>query len=199
MRGLNADTVRKQDLEHWVRIYNDTILQLSKQFPMTLPPACQLQLIPLECIDANHYNPNKMAPPESHLLQHSIKKNGFTMPIILNRVKGRERYTLVDGFHRFSLLNTSPDLQALPGYIPALILDLPEEKCISTSVRHNVARGAHQVELTANLTIKLREMGWSNEKIGKELGMEPDEVLRMQQITGLASAFRDQDFSQAWR
>ncbi len=69
---------------------------------------------------------------------------------------------------------------------------------MSTSVRHNIARGSHQVELTADLIIQLREMGWANNKICYELGMDQDEVLRLQQVTGLAAAFKEQDFSLSW-
>lgn len=189
----------KHNVEYWVHIYNHTIQALAELIPAPLPPVCQLQLVAIDKIEANRYNPNKMAPPENHLLKNSIEKNGLTMPLIVNRIKGDSVFILVDGFHRYELLTSHPELQSLPGYLPVLILDLPEEKCISASVRHNVARGAHQVELTANLIVQLKEMGWSNQHICQELGMEQDEVLRMQQTTGLAAAFKDQDFSQAWR
>lgn len=185
-------------IESKVLFYNQTIKWLAECFLGALPPVCQLQLVAINQIEANHYNPNKMAPPENQLLKHSIEKNGLTMPILVNRLKHESRYILVDGFHRYELLSAYPELQSLPGYLPVLVLELPEEKCISASVRHNVARGTHQVELTANLIIQLKQMGWSNQQVCKELGMEQDEVLRMQQITGLAAAFKDQDFSNAW-
>lgn len=185
-------------LESKVCFYNQTIRELADLFQNSLPPVCQLQLIAINQIEANHYNPNKMAPPENQLLKHSIEKNGLTMPVIVNRLKHQSRYVLVDGFHRYELLSAHPELQSLPGYLPALVLELPEEKCISTSVRHNIARGVHQVELTANLIMQLKQMGWSNQDVCRELGMDQDEVLRMQQVTGLAAAFQDQDFSQAW-
>jgi len=65
-------------------------------------------------------------------------------------------------------------------------------------VRHNIARGTHQVELSAKLVAFLKRNDWSNKRIGEELGMDPDEVLRLRQITGLAEAFQDQEFSKSW-
>ncbi|PML55973.1 chromosome partitioning protein ParB [Vibrio sp. 10N.261.52.A1] len=181
-----------------VNIFNRAVRMLADLIP-DLPPACHVEMIPLEEIEANQYNPNKMAPPESNLLRTSLEKSGVTMPILVNRLNVREKkYVVIDGYHRYQLLLNHPELQALKGYIPAVILNLPEEKCMSTSVRHNLARGSHQVELTADLIIQLREMGWTNNKICYELGMDQDEVLRLQQVTGLAAAFKDQDFSLSW-
>lgn len=188
----NKQTINK------VNIYNKAVRMLADLIP-DLPPACYVEMIALEEIEANQYNPNKMAPPEGNLLRTSLEKNGVTMPILVNRLNvGEKKYVVIDGYHRYQLLLNHAELQALKGYIPAVVLNLPEEKCMSTSVRHNLARGSHQVELTAELVIQLREMGWTNNKICYELGMDQDEVLRLQQVTGLAAAFKDQDFSQSW-
>ncbi|MFA0057375.1 chromosome partitioning protein ParB [Vibrio atlanticus] len=181
-----------------VAIYNKAAKVLIELIP-DLPPACHVEMIPINDIEANQYNPNKMAPPEGNLLKTSMEKNGVTMPILVNRLNtSKTKYVVIDGFHRYQLLLSHPELQTLTGYIPAVVLNLPEEKCMSISVRHNLARGSHQVELTADLLIQLKDMGWTNHKICHELGMDKDEVLRLQQVTGLAAAFKDQDFSQAW-
>lgn len=79
-----------------------------------------------------------------------------------------------------------------------VVLEKALDQRMSSSVRHNLARGAHQVKLTAQLIMKLKNLNWSNEDISRELGMDYDEVLRMQQITGLAAAFKDNEFSMAW-
>jgi hypothetical protein len=50
----------------------------------------------------------------------------------------------------------------------------------------------------ANIVLELKRRNWSNKKIGKNLGMDPDEVLRLSQITGLAEMFADREFSNAW-
>jgi hypothetical protein len=45
---------------------------------------------------------------------------------------------------------------------------------------------------------ELARRNWSDQKIGRELGMEPDEVLRLKQISGLSELFADREFSEAW-
>ncbi|MCG9753490.1 ParB/RepB/Spo0J family partition protein [Vibrio brasiliensis] len=190
-------TPSTKDLECLVSSYNLVTDLLMQLFP-SLPPICTTKLLPLDAINANDYNPNKMGKPESRLLQHSIEQDGLTLPVLVNQVNGDEGYTLIDGFHRYELLKSKPHLQPLSGYIPALILNKTRSKAIATSVRHNIARGVHQVELTADMVIMLKQLNWSNNQIGLELGMDRDEVLRMQQITGLAQIFLGEDFSKSW-
>ena len=72
------------------------------------------------------------------------------------------------------------------------------EDRITSTVRHNMARRTHQVELSAKLVAALRKYNWTNQRIGMELGMDPDEVLRFKQITGLAEVFKDKEFSKSW-
>lgn len=181
----------------WVALYNSVSSCLFESIP-ALPPVCNVQLLAIHLIESNSYNPNKMARPEGKLLKHSIAIDGLTMPIIVNRIERAGNYVLIDGFHRFELLKSHPELQPIPGYIPCVVFNKTLENSMSTSVRHNIARGVHQVELTSSLVMTLRQLEWSNERIGRELGMDKDEVLRMQQVSGLAAEFRDQHFSQSW-
>lgn len=163
-------------------------------------PVLGVQLVPLDQVVGNDYNPNKVAPPEMRLLELSIRKDGLTMPIVVaDDAEGEERVVVVDGFHRTTVVKHCPDVRAsTQGYMPIVRLNKSLEDRITATVRHNIARGTHQVELTAKLVTALRKHNWTNERIGKELGMDPDEVLRLKQITGLAEVFRDQDFSRAW-
>jgi len=175
-----------------VEFYNHIVSLLSNWIKSPYP-VTQLQLLHVNNIKENHYNPNLVAPLEFELLRHSIEKDGLTIPIIVNKTKDKGIYTIVDGAHRFAILKSIGF-----DYIPCVILNKSTLENVATSVRHNIARGKHQVELTAKLVIELKNSNWSNEKIQKELGMDADEVLRMQQITGLAEAFKDDEFSQAW-
>ncbi len=164
-------------------------------------PALGIQLVPVETVQANDYNPNKVAPPEMRLLQLSIAKDGVTMPVVVAddpAVPGE--HVVVDGFHRTMVCKTvSKVRESLAGYLPVVKLNKGIEDRITSTVRHNIARGTHQVELTAKLVTALRKHNWTNERIGIELGMDPDEVLRLKQITGLAEAFADKEFSRAWQ
>ncbi|RTZ17896.1 chromosome partitioning protein ParB [Vibrio aquaticus] len=193
----NNETTSSTDTLGWISTYNQLTDLVLKQFPL-LPPICSIKLLPLNKISANDYNPNKMAKPEGKLLLHSLEQDGLTLPILVNLQSHHDLYTIIDGFHRYELIKKHSHLQTVKGYIPAIVLSKSKGEAMSSSIRHNIARGVHQVELTANMVIALKQMNWSNEEIGRELGMDKDEVLRMQQITGLADAFKDQDFSTAW-
>lgn len=149
-------------------------------------------------ISLNDYNPNFVASPEMKLLTHSIQKDGFTMPIVVGPT-GDNTTTIIDGHHRFTLMEKKPYIaSSLQGYIPTVSLkrELPER--MSATVRHNLAKGQHQVELTSQLVLRLRNLNWSNDTISRELGMDKDEILRMLQVTGLVEAFENNTFSNAW-
>ena len=57
---------------------------------------------------------------------------------------------------------------------------------MASTIRHNRARGKHEVELQASLVGMLKD-GWDELKIMKELGMTLDEVQRLIGLKGIAS------------
>jgi len=162
-------------------------------------PVLNIQLVPINKVKGNEYNPNKVAPPELELLKLSIQKDGLTMPVVVSQEKEGEDWVVVDGFHRTTTCKNDKVIkESLKGYLPVSKLNKSLEERITSTVRHNIARGTHQVELSAKLVTLLKKHNWTNEKIGKELGMDPEEVLRLKQITGLAEAFADKEFSKSW-
>ena len=181
-----------------VQVYN-RILAEAYEFIGVEHPVLKVQLVPVESVEGNDYNPNKVAPPEMELLKLSIRKDGLTMPVVVaNKTEG-DGYVVVDGFHRTTVCKNSGDVrESLNGYLPVTLLNKTIEDRVTATVRHNMARGTHQVELSAKLVTFLKKHNWTNARIGKELGMDPDEVLRLKQITGLAEAFADKDFSKSW-
>lgn len=185
------------DIHEKVKVYNQISQELF-DFLGLKHPVLNVQLVPVERVQANDYNPNKVAPPEMKLLKLSIKKDGLTMPVVAAH-KDKKHFVVVDGFHRRTHVADDKEInQSLHGYIPVSILDKPFEERITSTVRHNLARGTHQVELSANLIVLLRKHNWTNARIGIELGMDADEVLRLKQITGLAELFADKEFSKSW-
>lgn len=184
-------------VEERVAIYNALTRELAALvgFPH---PVLAPQLVPADEVKANDYNPNKVAPPERQLLKLSMRRDGVTMAVVVadNSELG---CTVVDGFHRTDTIKNDRELrESLHGYIPVVKLNKDLENRIASTVRHNMARGSHLTELSSKLVLMLRDHNWSDTRIGKELGMQPDEVLRLKQITGLADAFADRDFSRAW-
>ncbi len=184
--------------EEKVRIYNDISRQLYDFLGLN-HPALNVSLVPVDKVKGNDYNPNKVAPPEMQLLKLSIRKDGLTMPIVVAEEAKSDNFVIVDGFHRSAICKQTKEIrEGLKGYLPVVRLDKSIEDRVASTVRHNMARGTHQVELTAKLIGLLKKHNWSNERIGKELGMEADEVLRLKQISGLAEAFADKAFSKSW-
>lgn len=137
-----------------------------------------------ENVMANDYNPNVMAPTEKRLLSLSLSADGFTQPIVVADEKGR--YRVVDGFHRYQLgKKPNGPCKSLKGYLPVtLIRQGREGKAlrIAATIRHNRARGKHQVDPMSDIIRDLARLGWSDEKIGDELGMDADEVLRLSRL-----------------
>lgn len=182
-----------------VEIFNE-VSQLVYDFMQVNHPALNVQLVKADQVEGNDYNPNKVAPPEMKLLMLSIRKDGLTMPVVVADQDNKKRpYVVVDGFHRTRVVQTCKDVNdSLHGYIPASKLNKSIEDRITATVRHNMARGTHQVELSAKLVAMLKKHNWTNARIGMELGMDADEVLRLKQITGLTELFSDKEFSKSW-
>lgn len=153
-----------------------------------------------EKVKANDYNPNTVAPPEMELLKHSILQDGYTQPIVGWRNNGH--YEVVDGFHRNRVGRESLEVkERIHSYLPLTIVNddrLDRGDRIAATIRHNRARGKHRVDAMADIVVELKHRNWSDEKIAKNLGMDADEVLRLCQITGMAEAFGDVDFSKSW-
>jgi len=157
-------------------------------------PVSRVQWVPAELVRANDYNPNQVAKPEMDLLEISIRNDGFTQPIVVWQAEGV--YEVVDGFHRH-LVGKKMKLS----HLPVVVINLDRTgrgDRIASTIRHNRARGKHHIENMSEIVVELSRRNWSDEKIGRELGMDPDEVLRLKQISGLAELFSEKEFSEAW-
>lgn len=152
-------------------------------------------------ITANDYNPNNVAPPEKRLLSQSIELDGFTQPIVVTK-NVHHHYEIVDGFHRHEIGKTKAALKhQLKGYLPVTCLRQERQHKLdrmAATIRHNRARGRHQINAMSDIVRELALLGWEDDKIGKELGMDCDEVLRLKQINGLLELFADRRYSEAW-
>jgi len=163
-------------------------------------PVYKVVAVPVEKIEPNAYNPNSVAPPEMKLLYESIKEDGYTMPIVCYYVKEEDKYIIVDGFHRYRIMIDYPDIyKREQGLIPVSVINKTLDRRMASTIRHNRARGTHDVDLMSNIVKELHEIGRSDAWISKYLGMDRDEILRLKQITGLAALFKDINFGQAWR
>jgi ParB-like chromosome segregation protein Spo0J len=184
-----------------IEAINQIKLALHEISPFRDEPVDCVLWVKAETVEANDYNPNVVAPPEKKLLEYSIHEDGYTQPIVtMPREDGKRE--VIDGFHRNMVGKDSKRIRArVRGYLPVTTIRTDRadrENRIASTIRHNRARGRHQVDHMSEIVVELSRRNWSDEKIGRELGMEPDEVLRLKQISGLAELFAGAEFSEAW-
>lgn len=162
-------------------------------------PVYNVISVPIEKISPNDYNPNCVAPPEMKLLYDSIKEDGYTMPIVCYYDKEVDKYIIVDGFHRYRVMLEYKDIyEREEGRIPVSVINKTIDNRIASTIRHNRARGSHNIDLMSNIINELHELGRGTIWISRHLGMDQDEILRLKQLTGLTSLFKEVDFNNAW-
>ncbi len=157
-------------------------------------PCLNVRLVPAEKVVANEYNPNRVAAPELDLLERSIAADGVTMPIVTYYDGERDQYVIVDGFHRWSVLTQRFRCKQ----IPVVTIDKDLSERMASTVRHNRARGKHQVDLQAALVRALLELGRTDGEIARELGMSAEELLRLKQIVGAAKLLSGSEYSASY-
>ena len=157
-------------------------------------PVMSVRMIPIEKVVANDYNPNKVATPEMKLLKHSIEEDGYTQPVVTYYDKEKDLYIVIDGFHRYRCAREYFNLKE----IPCTVIEKDLQNRMASTIRHNRARGTHQIKDMSIIVADLFKMGWKDEDICKHLGMELDEVIKLKQITGLKEVFSNHVFSKSW-
>ena len=192
--------LKKLSVDDAVSFLNEARQMLHEASPFNGEPVDVVFWVKSDSVQANDYNPNSVAPPEMKLLEHSITEDGYTQPIV--SWQRDSIYEVVDGFHRHRVGKESDLVRSrVLGYLPVVTINstrLDKGDRMAATIRHNRARGKHRVDAMSEIVVELKRRRWSDEKIGKELGMEADEVLRLTQVTGLAALFADSDFSEAW-
>lgn len=164
-----------------------------------LSPVYGVKRVPISKVTANDYNPNSVAPPEMALLETSIWEDGYTQPVVVVYDSENDKYVVVDGFHRYCILRDSKRInEREKGYLPVVVLKKEMHDRMASTIRHNRARGSHNIELMSTIVAELVEMGKGDSWICKHIGMSKDELLRLKQITGVAALFQNQEFSKSW-
>ena len=197
-------------LEEKVDALNQIRAKLHSVSPFQHEPVDNVQWVKAEYVSANDYNPNAVQAPEMKLLEESITKNGFAMPIVTHPMPTpsgeavattQDPQETVDGFHRGKVGKSKKISKRLHGYLPVAALKKNRHSMdarIAATVQFNRARGKHETELMSGLVSKLIQMGKTDLEVAKALGMSAEELLRLKQMTGLAGLFKDQPYSKAW-
>lgn len=195
-------SILEMDLDDRIDAINSIREFLHELSPFKDEPVDFVKWVKNDRVTHNDYNPNKVAPTEMQLLELSIVNDGYTQPIVSWSNPEKEMIEVIDGFHRHRVGKESKVVnQRVKGYLP--VVDIRTEQSgkqdrIASTIRHNRARGKHQVDAMSEIVIELKNRNWRNARIARELGMDEEEVLRLCQISGLEELFNDRDFSRAW-
>ena len=143
-------------------------------------PLGSLQWVDRDVLHANDYNPNKVSEENLRLLTQSILTNGWTLPIVV-----RPDYTIIDGFHRWTVSGREPLKSKLGNKVPVVIVDHKgdESADVYGTITHNRARGTHLLEPMKAIVKKLLDEGKTVKEVGKQLGMKPEEIFRLSGFT----------------
>ncbi len=194
------DDIQDWPIDDQISVINDLRELIHKYSPFNQEPVDFVKWVKNDAVIANDYNPNKVAPPEMELLKLSILSDGYTQPIVTWPKK--KEIEVIDGFHRHRVGKECEEVkERVIGYLPTVSIKKEREDRndrIASTIRHNRARGKHQISSMSEIVIELKKRNWTTNKICKHLGMDEDEVLRLCQISGLTEVFADEDFSQAW-
>lgn len=197
MKNIIKALLEGKSIDEQIVIINEIKEAISELSPIKEPVDC-VRWIKQDDIQANEYNPNKVATPEMKLLYQSIKLDGYTQPIVTYKLPNG-KYEVIDGFHRNRIGKEHTDIkERLHGFLPVVVIDKPLDERMGSTIRHNRARGTHQIRSMSDIVLELVRTGWEDIEICKKLGMDLDEVIRLKQITGLKEAFANHEFSKSW-
>lgn len=203
MKQLILDLIPNYEnltIDEKIDLINEIKIALHEISPMRNEPVDCVLWVKNDIVQANDYNPNSVAPPEMELLKQSIMEDGYTQPIVSFREDNK--ITVVDGFHRNRVGKEIKEVSdRIHNRLPVVNINQWKQNRgdrMASTIRHNRARGSHNIELMSTIVTELVEMGKGDAWICKHVGMSADELLRMKQITGLASLFENKDFSNSW-
>ncbi|MFJ4703018.1 hypothetical protein ACIP5N_33190 [Streptomyces sp. NPDC088768] len=210
------DALAGLPLDERVRTLNALRVLLHEQSPFAREPVDLVLWEKADTVEGNSYNPNAVAPRQMELLRHSIAVDGFTQPIVSWRPEDTDASNesadaaeetaapveVVDGFHRHLIGKHDPEVSSrLLGYLPITVINADREALEdrqAATIRHNAARGVHTIEGLSNVVLERMRDRKGFDWFEQNLGMQPDEVTRLAQVSGLAAAFADEEFSEAW-
>jgi len=146
-----------------------------------------VEYVGINDIRPNSYNPNRQSDHDFELLLRSMEDDGFTQPIIVTKDG-----VIVDGEHRWRAADTL-------GYteIPVVKVNMTEEQARVATIRHNRARGSHDIELEADVLRDLEKLGamdWAKDA----LMITDAEIHRLLDDIEAPEECANEEFSESW-
>lgn len=191
-----SDLKEAENPTEYMQELKDRLHEIS---PTKAQPVDNIRWVKIERVHANDYNPNSVAKNEMRLLHTSIKHDGYTQPVVTVYDPENDRYVIVDGFHRYTTMRLNQDIRdTTGGYLPIVVIDKPINDRMASTVRHNRARGKHSITGMANMVFAMLNNGMTDEAICNELGLEPDELIRLKHVTGFSKLFENVEYRKSW-
>jgi len=192
----------KQEIEQSsdkISVLNEIRAYLHELSCLKSQPVDYVIWVPLDKVQANDYNPNSVAKKEMGLLYTSIKSDGYTQPTVTVYDPEKDKYIIVDGFHRYFVCKTFKDIyESNQGMLPVVVIEKSLAERMAATVRHNRARGVHSIDGMSNLVFQMLEEGHSDNDVCNELGLDAEELLKLKHITGFSKLFEDAEYRKAW-
>jgi len=185
-----------QEPQNDIELIRDVLHEAS---PQREQPIDRVRWVPIDQVEPNDYNPNSVARKEMGLLYVSIKQDGYTQPIVTVYDPDKKKYVIVDGFHRYFVGKTKEDICAgINGLLPITVINKSINDRMASTVRHNRARGEHSITGMGGLVFGMLKNGWTDADICNNLGLEPEEILKLKHITGFSALFKNGEYNKSW-
>jgi ParB-like chromosome segregation protein Spo0J len=189
--ALNSDDVT-DFLEDLKQFLHEEVSEIAQ-------PIDRVRWVSVDKVSANDYNPNSVAKTEMRLLYTSILHDGYTQPVVTVYDEDNDRYVIVDGFHRYLTCKSHDDIRERNhGRLPVVVINKDINDRMASTIRHNRARGKHSIQGMSSIVFSMLDEGWDDAHICNELGMEPEELVRLKHVTGFSKLFKDAEYSRAW-
>lgn len=162
-------------------------------------PINKIQWVKIDKVQANNYNPNSVAKNEMNLLYISIKEDGYTQPIVTIFDDEIKKFIIVDGFHRYTIMRMYKDIyESTDGHLPIVTIKKKIEDRMASTIRHNRARGKHNINGMANIVFNMLDKGMDDKTVCNNLGLSAEELIRLKHTTGFSKLFENTEYTKAW-
>lgn len=182
-----------------ISLLNEVSEYLHENLSPVKQPINKVLWMPIDKVEPNDYNPNSVAKREMKLLYTSIKHDGYTQPVVTIWDEDKQKYIIVDGFHRYFTCATREDIKERnKGHLPIVVIDKDKNERMAATVRHNRARGEHSISGMGSMVFEMLNNGWEDSEICNHLGMEAEELIKLKHVTGFSKLFEDTEYKKSW-
>lgn len=150
--------------------------------------AFKIEVVPIDSLRPNNWNPNRQTPDEFEKLKRSIVENGFSQPIVV-MMDGE----IIDGYHRWKACKEL-------GFTKIAVIksDLDEFQKKLATIQFNEARGNEDMELLGKMMKDFEALGMGD-IVRDQLSLDPEGFQRLVEYEGtVLDQFPGEEPGKAW-